>query len=119
VRAQERVQTINQQAGEAAIAAQIQLVSTDMTELGLECWATGASPASIYVFEEELTLPQCEAIVHETANPVNCLLVIASGRVKCPMKSDAKVLTVYFEGKNEGTISRACCIKTIETPVIC
>jgi hypothetical protein len=118
MKVQQRIQTINQQPGEAPLAAIIQLVSTDMTEMELEAWVSGGGNTSVYIFEEELTLAQCEAIVHETVNPVNCMMVVASGKVHCPMRNDVKVITVYFEGKNEGTITKACCVKTIEAPTL-
>lgn len=117
-KAQERVQVVNQQAGQAPIATVLQLVSTDMTEIELEAWISGGGPSSVYIFEEALTLAQCEEIVHEVTNPVNCIMVVGSGKVHCPMRSDVKVITVYFEGKNEGTITKAACIKTIETPTL-
>lgn len=112
---QTRIQTVNQQSGEAALACVLQLPSTDMTEMEIETWCTNGNP-NIYIFEEELNKEQCENLIKKPENPVNCLACIAGGRAHFPIRSDLRVITVFFEGKNEATITRAISVKTIEAP---
>jgi hypothetical protein len=111
---QVRMNTIGLVNGQGPAVFPVQLISTDLSAIDLVAWIGNFGSSNVYVYEGEWNLRECQQDIAENGS-IGCVAALTeAGPITVPLEDGCRVLTVFFEAKNEAGQVQAVCLKTIE-----